>query len=220
MPGRLARRRLRRALPQKGPKLVLAGAPIDPGAAESGITQALASVPPEAIQQMVALGGGRISGSLSFALWSDSLSPEFTAEAALQCCVDPAIMAKFNVWNLRTVDLPGAYFVQTAEWVFRENRLARGSFPALGRPAPLSAVEAPIFVLAAADDEVVSLPQATAAKSLCRRTRVKIRIAPGRHLSLFMGRRTVGGVWRDIAQWLGGTGARAAPGLKRSRKRG
>jgi poly(3-hydroxybutyrate) depolymerase len=74
--------------------------------------------------------------------------------------------------------------------------------------------------LAAADDEVVSLPQATAAKSLCRRTRVKIRIAPGRHLSLFMGRRTVGGVWRDIAQWLGGTGARAAPGLKRSRKRG
>ena len=87
--------------------------------------------------------------------------------------------------------------MQTAEWVFRENRLARVSFPALGRPALLSAVEAPIFVLAAADDEVVSLPQATAAKSLCRRTRVKIRIAPGRHLSLFMGRRTVGGVWRE-----------------------
>ena len=93
---------------------MLAGAPIDPGAGESGITQALALVPPATIQQIVALGGGRISGSLSFALWSDGLSPEFTAEAALQGCVDPAIMAKFNVWNLRTVDLPGAYFVQTA----------------------------------------------------------------------------------------------------------
>jgi poly(3-hydroxyalkanoate) synthetase len=208
--------------PKKVAKLVLAGAPIDPGAAESGITQALASVPPATIQQIVALGGGRISGSLSFALWSDGLSPEFTAEAALQCCVDPAIMAKFNVWNLRTVDLPGAYFVQTVEWVFRENRLARGSFPALGRPAPLSAVEAPIFVLAAADDEVVSLPQATAAKSLCRRTRVKTRIAPGRHLSLFMGQRTVGGVWRDIAQWLAEPERELAPapGAKRSRKRG
>ena len=75
--------------PKKVAKLVLAGAPIDPGAAESGITQALASVPPETIQQMVALGGGRISGSLSFALWSDGLSPEFTAEAALQRCVTP-----------------------------------------------------------------------------------------------------------------------------------
>ena len=208
--------------PRKVAKLVLAGAPIDPGAAGSGITHSLASVPPAAILQIVALGGGRISGSLSFALWSGGVSPEFTAEAALQCGGDPAMMAKFDVWNHRTVDLPGAYFVQTAEWVFRENRLARGSFSALGRPVALSAVEAPIFVLAAAADEVVSLPQATAAKTLCRGNRVETRIMPGRHLSLFMGRQMVAGVWREIAEWLAEpeAGRGRAPAAKLARKRG
>ncbi len=131
------------------------------------------------------------------------------------------MMARLNAWNLKTVDLPGAYFVQTAEWIFRENRLSRGSFSALGRPVALSAVEAPIFVLAAADDEVVSLPQATAAKSLCRGTRVETRIAPGRHLSLFMGRRTMGGAWREIAEWLAREDGEPAPApaARRARKR-
>ena len=41
-------------------------------------------------------------------------------------------------------------------WLFRANRLARGCFPALGRPARLPEIEAPIFVLAAAEDEVVT----------------------------------------------------------------
>lgn len=104
--------------------------------------------------------------------------------------------------DARTVDLPGVYFLQVAEWLFRENRLARGSFPALGRPARLSEIEAPIFVLAAADDEVVALPQAVAAKSPCRGTSVAVRVEPGGHLSLFMGRRTLDGAWREIARWL------------------
>ena len=119
--------------PAKVPKLALAGAPIDLDAAESDITRGLASVPPEMIANVVALGGGRVSGSLSLALWSDDLSPEFTAESALQCAGNPPMMARFNAWNLRTVDLPAAYFVRAAEWVFRENRLARGRFLALGR---------------------------------------------------------------------------------------
>jgi poly(3-hydroxyalkanoate) synthetase len=120
----------------------------------------------------------------------------------LQGPEDSATARSFDDWNRRTVDLPGAYFVQTAEWIFRENRLARGSFRALGREAPLSAIAAPIFVLAARDDEVVPAPQATAIESLCPQTRVTARVEPGRHLSLFMGRRTIATAWRDIARWL------------------
>ncbi len=183
-------------------RLVLAGAPIDLSAAQSQITRALASVPRETIATFVAVGGGRVSGSLSLALSPGDLSAEFTAEAALQCSGDPAMAARFDAWNQRTVDLPGAYFVQTAEWIFRENRLARGSFPALGRNVGLSSIKAPIFVLAAADDEVVALPQATAVETLCRQACVTTRVEPGRHLSLFMGRRTVGGAWREIGRWL------------------
>ena len=196
--------------PRKVARLVLAGAPIDAGAAELRITQTLLSVSTASIAQALALSGGRVLGSLSHALWSDDLWQGFTAEAALQCADDPALTEKFNAWNARTVDLPGAYFLQTAEWIFRENRLARGTFP-VGRVTRLSDIEAPIFVLAAADDEIVPLPQAIAVKALCPRTRVEIRIEPGRHLSLFMGRRTLASAWRDIACWLREPDHRDAP---------
>ena len=188
--------------PGKVARLVLAGAPIDPGAAESRITRALAVVPPATVESLVALTGGRISGALSLVLWSQRMEDEYSAEAALQCAGDSALNERFDAWNARTVDLPGVFFLQVAEWLFRENRLARGCFPALGRPARLSDIEAPMFVLAAADDEIVPLPQAVAAKSLCRATSVEVRVEPGRHLSLFMGQRTLGGAWREIARWL------------------
>jgi poly(3-hydroxyalkanoate) synthetase len=194
--------------PRKVVKLVLAGAPIDIGAAETRITQTLASVSTASIVQALALAGGRVRGSLSYALWSDGLMQDFTAEAALQDVSDPALIEKFKAWDARTVDLPGAYFLQSAEWIFRENRLARGTLPALGRESRLSDIASPIFVLAAADDEIVAVQQATAVKSLCPGTSVEIRVEPGRHLSLFMGRRTLDDAWRQIALWLKAPGRR------------
>jgi poly(3-hydroxyalkanoate) synthetase len=188
--------------PGKVAKLVLAGAPIDLAAAESGITCALAAVSQTTLEQVIALAGGWVPGPLALALWSNGPSGEFSAEAALQCVGDAALVTRFRDWNTRPVNLPGAYFLQTAEWVFRENRLARDCFPALGRQVALSKITAPIFVLAAADDEVVAAPQATAVKSLCRAAKVVVRVEPGRHLSLFMGRRTLSDAWPEIARWL------------------
>jgi poly(3-hydroxyalkanoate) synthetase len=206
--------------PRKVVKLVLAGAPIDLRAAESRITQALAAVPTASIAQTLALAGGRVLGSLSYALWSNDLLQDFTAEAALQDVSDAALVQKFKTWNARAVDLPGTYFLQSAEWIFRENRLARGSFPSLGRESPLSDISAPIFVLAGADDEIVAVPQATAIKSLCAGTSVEIRVVPGRHLSLYMGRRTLDTAWRDVARWLAQpeTAAGVTPVAVRSRQ--
>jgi poly(3-hydroxyalkanoate) synthetase len=195
--------------PRKVEKLVVAAAPLDPGAADSHITRSLAATPPEAIAQALALAGGRVSGTMSSALFGDNWSPEFNAEAALQGG-DAATVQKFDLWNSRTVDLPGAYFAQTAEWIFREKRLANGSFPALGREVGLAGIAAPIFALAAADDDVVAPLQVTAVKSKCRRAKVSVRVEPGRHLSLFMGRRTLKTAWRDIARWLGDGGSASA----------
>ena len=188
--------------PAKVERLALVGAPIDVAAAPSRITEALALAPPAAISAALAAAGGRVLSAVAFAHWADRFSPEFTAEAALQCCGDPALVRLFDAWNRRTVDLPGVYFAQTVEWIFRENRLARGAFRAFGRQAPLSAIEAPIFVLAASDDEVVSTLQATAIEALCPQTRVTVRVESGRHLSLFMGSRTIATAWRDLARWL------------------
>jgi len=37
---------------------------------------------------------------------------------------------------------------------------------------------------------------------LCRAANVAVRVESGRHLSLFMGRRTLDGAWWEIARWL------------------
>jgi hypothetical protein len=50
--------------------------------------------------------------------------------------------------------------------------------------------------------KVVALPHATAIKSRCRAATVAIRVEPGHQRSLFMGRRTLAGTWRDVAEWL------------------
>jgi len=69
--------------------------------------------------------GCMLTGAL-WALWSLRMEDEYSAEAALQCAGDSALNHRFDAWNARTVDLPGVYFLQVAEWLFRENRLARG----------------------------------------------------------------------------------------------
>ena len=188
--------------PNKVRKLVLVGAPIDLAATESRITRALSAFTPAVIEQFIEINGGMVSARMSFAMWVDGLAEEYNAATALQADGDADLMRKFDAWKTRAVDLPGVFFQQTTEWLFRENRLARDCFPALGRLAGLSSISSPTFILAAADDEVVALAQATAMKSRPRVANVSVQVESGRHLSLFMGRRTLAGAWRDIARWL------------------
>ena len=179
--------------PRKVARLVLAGAPIDPGAAEVAYHAGARRCPARGGREPGCHDRRPVFRGAVPCPWSQRMEDEYSAEAALQCAGDFALNQRFDAWNARTVDLPGVYFLEVAEWLFRENRLARGCFPALGRRARLSDIEAPMFVLAAAEDEIVALPQAVAAKSLCRATSVAVRVEPGRHLSLFMGLRTLGG---------------------------
>ena len=187
--------------PDKVAKLVLVGAPIDLKAAESGITRTLASTPPASIEQLVAMAGGRVLGSVSLAMWAPGVAEEYDVKTALQQNADAELKAKFAAWNARTLNLPGRYFLQTTEWLFRENRLASRGFPALGRISRLADIRSPIFVLAARQDAIVAVPQATAVAGLCTAA-VEVRIVPGRHLSLFMGRRTLQTAWPEIGAWL------------------
>ena len=188
--------------PKKARKLVLVGAPIDLAATESRITRALSAFTPAVIEQFIEINGGMVSARMSLAMWVDGLAEEYNAATALQADRDADLMRKFDAWKTRAVDLPGVFFRQTTEWLFRENRLARDCFPALGRLAGLSSISSPTFILAAADDEVVALAQATTMKSRPRAANVSVRVEPGRHLSLFMGRQTLAGAWSDIARWL------------------
>lgn len=182
--------------------LVLAGAPIDIEAASSQITRSLSQVSSPLISSLVRLNGGRVIGDLALPIWSLGLDHPFDPQEALQRSDDPKLEAKADAWNKYTVDLPGEFFLQTTEWLFRENRLARNCFPALGQVCDLQRISCPIFVLAAQDDDVVALPQALAIKNCCTNSSVSTLIMPGRHLSLFLGRNSILNGWTKVARWL------------------
>jgi poly(3-hydroxybutyrate) depolymerase len=104
------------------------------------------------------------------------------------------------------MDLPGAYYLQVVEDLFRRNKLAYGEFRALGRSIDLAALRTPMFLIAADDDDVTPPAQVFAARSLVgtRAEDVATMLGRGGHLSLFMGSRNLESVWRDAARWLAG----------------
>jgi poly(3-hydroxybutyrate) depolymerase len=196
--------------PAKARKLVLAGAPVDIGAARSPLSELARSTPMAIFKEMVELGGGRILGHNILQLWAPS---PLDAEAVHRClqaahAIDtPAFQrleSRFREWDAWTLDLPGTYYLQVAEQLFKENQLAGGRFVALGRRIALAHVHCPLLLLAARDDEIVAPEQLLATTRLVGSPPERVRhlIAPCDHLGLFMGRTTLSEIWPAIARWL------------------
>ncbi|MCP3469760.1 alpha/beta fold hydrolase [Bradyrhizobium sp. CCGUVB1N3] len=192
--------------PDKVRRLVLVGAPVDL-AIESALSRLARNAPELVYDQLVARGGGNVSGEEMLRFWSRSLSPEDIAVALQRSLADEGgaeLLERFNRWNEETLNLPGSYYLQIVNWIFRENRIAAGDFVALGRRIDLKDVRAPIFLLAGLDDEVVPATQALATADLVGTPPVFIAAAsePSDHLGLFMGARTHAHAWPRITEWL------------------
>jgi poly(3-hydroxyalkanoate) synthetase len=123
------------------------------------------------------------------------ISPPFTTNEAR------AAVAAFLAWDERPLDLPGPYYREVVKWLYRENRLARGDFPALGKLLKPGDLESPLFVLAGEADTVAPPAQAFAAAENVSAA-VSTALAPCGHLALFMGRQTLCKEWAEIARWL------------------
>jgi poly(3-hydroxyalkanoate) synthetase len=141
-------------------RLVLAGAPIDV-MAEPSIPSAQARMTPESvIDDIIRAGNGLVLGRTLLGLWPQE--PDETAFVidALQLSGPPATekdrktVESFLRWQQRTLDLPGPYFLQVFDWLFRENRIAAGKFRALGRLVDLRELRCPLFLLAGDRDSI------------------------------------------------------------------
>ncbi len=201
--------------PRKVAALTLAGAPIDLEAAPSQIVEHVAATPSLLLQSYLSAFGGLAPGEHRRMVWSRA-SLDATAREALQREPTGAQQTAFDRWNAYTMALPGPFFSEATEWLFRENRLARGRFCALGRMCDLSAIEAPISLLMATDDIIIPPLQTLAIKDLCPRAKVSARLAEGVHLSLFMGADMLAGAWSEIAAELAQT-LQSRPAAKPSR---
>ncbi|WP_375314618.1 alpha/beta fold hydrolase [Bradyrhizobium sp. A5] len=192
--------------PAKVRRLVLIGAPVDLSI-ESALSQLARSAPEMVYDQLVARGGGNVSGDEMLRFWSKPPSRDDIAAALQKDLSDEegaALLARFDRWNMETLNLPGTYYLQIVNWIFRENRIAGGSFVALGRQIDLRDVTVPVFLLAGLDDDVVPAAQALATADLLGTPPAFVTAAsePSNHLGLFMGARTHAHAWPRIAKWL------------------
>jgi poly(3-hydroxyalkanoate) synthetase len=114
----------------------------------------------------------------------------------------------FERWYENPIDLPGKYYLQAINLLFRDNELARGRFVALGRRISLRDVACPLYLLAGDADDITTKEQVFAAVDLVGTPpeRIEQRLVSGGHIGLFMGTRTLSESWPVIAAWLARNG--------------
>jgi poly(3-hydroxybutyrate) depolymerase len=195
--------------PAKVRKLVLAGAPIDIAAGKLKLSDLANNTPSSIFKELVELGHGRVLGERLLQFWAlhmerDEIHRLLQPSDAIGSAAFRRLESRFREWYACTVDLPGSYYLQVVEQIFKENRLATGDFVALGRRIDLSKLHCPIFLLAARDDDIVASEQIFATERLVDHGNCAIAraIAPCGHLGLFMGRNVLSTVWLDVARWL------------------
>ena len=197
--------------PEKVRRLVLAGAPIDIFGGSSPLSRLAACTPSAVFEGLVRSGGGRALGQHMLEMWGPALATNDQADQVLQMAadIDPidsrALEARFHHWYAQTVDLPGTFYLEVVHRLFKENQIANALFVALGSRIDLAEVRVPMFLLAARDDELVSVDQLFAIVDLVGTsdTCIEKAIEPCGHLSLFLGAKTLEGSWQRIASWLG-----------------
>ena len=194
--------------PEKVRRLVLAGAPVDLSV-ESSLSRLVHAALPPPFGQLAVHGGEVVSGQEILRLWTKSPTQQ-DVQSALQRILSAEstagveLLDRFQQWNEQPLDLPGTYYLQILDWIFRENRIANGKFVALGREIHLQEVRMPVFLLAGHEDDVVPPQQALATARLLGTPTdlIETAVEPCNHLALFMGAKTHAVTWARIARWL------------------
>ncbi len=196
--------------PEKVNSLVLAGAPIDTDAGNGPIKRMVHEFPMSFYEDLVALGGGLMRGKYMLQGWKNMHPGQHYIQDHIDLYEhidDPAYLAKeetFESWYENPIDLPGRWYLQAIRQLFKENRLAKGEFVALGRRLDLHTIACPTYLLGGAADDITTPEQVLdAAKYIgTPKARIVQETVPGGHIGLFMGARTLKEHWPKIARWI------------------
>jgi poly(3-hydroxybutyrate) depolymerase len=196
--------------PEKVSTLVLAGSPIDTQAGNGPLKQMVNELPASFYEELVATGGGLMRGRFMLEGWKAMHPEEQYVDKYLRLYEhidDPDYVSKteaFERWYENPIDLPGRWYLQAVTQLFRENRLAKGTFEGLGRRLSLGDIRCPVYLLAGDADDITPKAQVFAAEALLGTPKAKIAkaIAPGGHIGLFMGAKTLREHWPEIARWI------------------
>ncbi len=196
--------------PAHAASIVCAGAPIDTQAG-NGIVRDLANTLPMSFyESLVKAGNGFlrydfIQEGLKCMYPEDHLMNKFLSLYEYIDDPDYAKRAeKFEAWYKNIVDLPGKWYLQVVEQLFKNNLFAKGAFTALGKVVGAKDVSCPAYLLAAADDDIAPPDQVFNAADLFGSPPEKIvkDLAQGGHIGLFLGTRALRERWPKVAAWL------------------
>lgn len=191
--------------PEKVRRLVLVGAPVDVSV-ESELSHMVAHAAAGVFEGLVTGGGGLARGADLIGAWRANPDMETALQRSLprEDADAQDLRERFARWHSETLDLPGVFYLEVVDKIFKENRLAHGTFAALGREPQLSKLNIPVFLLAGGNDEVVPEAQAMATTRLLGTPPASIasEVTPSTHLGLFIGRTTLAASWSRIARWL------------------
>jgi poly(3-hydroxyalkanoate) synthetase len=196
--------------PDKVNSIVLAGSPIDTDAGNGPIKRMVHDSPASFYQELVGLGGGLMKGKFMLQGWKNMHPGQHYIQDHLDLyrhIEDPEYVSKeeaFNSWYENPIDLPGRWYLEVIDQLFKENRLARGEFVGLGRKLNLRNIACPAYLLAGASDDITTPEQVLdAAKYLgTPADRIVQKTVPGGHIGLFMGSNTLKEHWPPIARWI------------------
>ncbi len=200
--------------PRKVASLVLAGSPIDTHAGHGPLLKMVRQSPMSFYQELVETGGGLMLGKFMLAGWKNMHPDQHYVQEHIDLYEhidDPAWLSKteaFERWYENPLDLPGRWYLQVIDQLFKQNRLAKGEYVALGATLKLQAIDCPLYLLAGETDDITPREQVFAAAHLCATPadRVSQRVVPGGHVGLFMGARTLKDAWPEIARWISASG--------------
>jgi poly(3-hydroxybutyrate) depolymerase len=196
--------------PDKVASLVLAGSPIDTDAGNGPIKRMAHDYPTAYYEELVALGGGLMRGSMMLQGWKGMHPEEHYIKEHVDLYEhidDPVYLAKeetFNSWYENPIDLPGRFYLQAIVALFKENRLAKGTFVGLGKRLNLRDVTCPVYLLAGEADDITTKEQVFDAEKVLgtSKDRISKTLVPGGHIGLFMGSQTLKTAWPAIARWI------------------
>jgi len=196
--------------PKKVRSLVLTGAPIDTDAGEGAIKEIAHKLPMSFFEGLVASGGGLLLGQYMLAGWK-SMHPEKQFEKYLdlyQHIEEKNYIERtetFERWYENPVNLPGAFYLQAVQQLFKENRLARGEFIGLGKRLSLKNITCPVYLVAGEADDITPKEQVFDAEKYLgtHKNHIVKKLVPGGHIGLFMGSKALAESWLAVAEWIG-----------------
>lgn len=200
--------------PQNVQTLVVAGSPIDTLAGEGHLEAQVAENPSSFFESLVEHGNGLMDGDFMVMgfknmdpkkhyldkyqdLWS-FVEGENNDEQAIER------YKRFEIWYENTLNLPGRWYLQVIEELFRNNKFVKGEFTALGRLVGAKDITCPVYLLAGEKDDITLPEQVFDAEKYLGTPKTKIEkaLSPGGHIGLFMGRSTLENYWTKIGQWI------------------